>query len=64
MLNLLKETMSEDKTIFVMNHAEMADDFFKFKIRVKLESKKMVTQNKRNREDVVVKASKYELVKF
>lgn len=64
MLNLLKETMSEDKTIFVMNHAEMADDFFKFKIRVKLESKKMVTQNKRNRENVVVKASKYELVKF
>ena len=64
MLNLLKETMSEGKTIFVMNHAEMADDFFKFKIRVKLESKKMVTQNKRNREDVVVKASKYELVKF
>ena len=64
MLNLLKETMSEDKTIFVMNHAEMADDFFKFKIRVKLESKKMVTQNKRNCEDVVVKASKYELVKF
>ena len=64
MLNLLKETMSEDKTIFVMNHAEMADDFFKFKIRVKLESKKMVTQNKRNHEDVVVKASKYELVKF
>ena len=64
MLNLLKETMSEDKTIFVMNHAEMADDFFKFKIRVKLESKKTVTQNKRNREDVVVKASKYELVKF
>lgn len=64
MLNLLKETMSEDKTIFVMNHAEMADDFFKFKIRVKLESKKMVTQNKRNREDIVVKASKYELVKF
>ena len=64
MLNLLKETMSEDKTLFVMNHAEMADDFFKFKIRVKLESKKMVTQNKRNREDVVVKASKYELVKF
>ena len=64
MLNLLKETMSEDKTIFVMNHDEMADDFFKFKIRVMIESKKMVTQNKINREDVVVKASKYELVKF
>ena len=29
MLNLLKDTMSNDKTIFVMNHAEMADDFTK-----------------------------------
>ena len=64
MLNLLKETMSEDKTIFVMNHAEMADDFFKYKIRVKLEPRKMISQNKKNKETVVVKASKYELIKF
>ena len=64
MLNLLKETMSEDKTIFIMNHAEMADDFFKFKIRVKLEQKKMITQNKKNHTDVIVKASKYELIQF
>ena len=64
MLNLLKDTMSNDKTIFVMNHAEMADDFFKYKIRVKLEPRKMISQNKKNKETVVVKASKYELVKF
>ena len=64
MLNLLKDTMSNDKTIFVMNHAEMADDFFKYKIRVKLEPRKMISQNKKNKETVVVKASKYELIKF
>ena len=64
MLNLLKDTMSNDKTIFVMNHAEMADDFFKYKIRVKLEPRKMILQNKKNKETVVVKASKYELIKF
>ena len=64
MLNLLKDTMSNDKTIFVMNHAEMADDFFKYKIRVKLEPRKMISQNKKNKETAVVKASKYELIKF
>lgn len=64
MLNLLKDTMSNDKTIFVMNHAEMADDFFKYKIRVKLEPRKIISQNKKNKETVVVKASKYELIKF
>ena len=64
MLNLLKDTMSNDKTIFVMNHAEMADDFFKYKIRVKLEPRKMISQNKKNKETVVVKASKYELTKI
>lgn len=64
MLNLLKETMSEEKTIFVTNHAEMADDFFKFKIRVKLEQKKMVPQIHKEKNEVIVKASKYELIKF
>ena len=64
MLNLLKDTMSNYKTNFVMNHEEMADDFFKYKIRVKLEPRKMISQNKKNKETVVVKASKYELIKF
>lgn len=64
MLNLLKETMSEDKTIFVINHAEMADDFFRFKIRVKLDQIKIKSQTKKNKEEVVVKASKYELINF
>ena len=61
MLNLLKETMSEDKAIFVINHAEMADDYFKHKIRVHLENKKIVSVSKKKNEDVLVKASVYEL---
>lgn len=64
MLNLLKETMSEDKTIFVTNHAEMADDFFKFKIRVKLEQRKMNSAVRKSKEEIIIKASKYELIKF
>ena len=61
MLNLLKETMSEDKAIFVINHAEMADDYFKHKIRVHLENKKIISVSKKKNEDVLVKASVYEL---
>lgn len=61
MLNLLKETMSEDKTIFVINHAEMADDYFKHKIRVYLEPKKIISASKKKNEDILVKASKYEM---
>ena len=62
MLTLLKETMSEDKTIFITNHAEMADDYFKHKIRVHLENKKMISSVKKNKEEVTIKASKYELI--
>ena len=28
MLSILKETLSENRTIFVINHAEMQDDYF------------------------------------
>ena len=61
MLNLLKETMSEDKAIFVINHAEMADDYFKHKIRVCIEPKKIISASKKKNEDILVKASKYEM---
>jgi chromosome segregation ATPase len=58
MLMLLKESvLSEDRTIFVINHSEMADDFFNHKIRVKLERKKIPGKKD---EDYIVKASKYE----
>ena len=57
MLSLIKENFEEDKSVFIMNHAEMSDDFFKHKIRVSLVSKK-ITVKKQG--DIVVNASKYE----
>jgi len=63
MLTLLKETMSPEKTIFITNHAEMADDYFKHKIRVHLENKKIKPQIKKtNNNETIIKASKYELI--
>ena len=60
MLSLLNETMDSNKTVFIINHAEMQDDFFKHKIRVKLEKKKLISASQRKRETVIVQASKYE----
>lgn len=60
MLSLLNETLAKDnKTVFVINHAEMNDDYFSHKIRVSLENKK--ARNQKNKE-FVVKASKYEQI--
>ena len=58
MLTLLKDNLRENRTIFVVNHAEMADDFFDHKIRVKLETKKIIEK----KEPVLVYASKYEKI--
>lgn len=55
MLSLLKETLSEDRTIFIINHAEMQDDYFDHKIRVNLEKKKIEFK----KEEIIVKSSKY-----
>jgi len=60
MLSLLKENLSNDKTIFIINHAEMQDDYFDHKIRVKLEKKKIISASQKKGEDVIVQASKYE----
>lgn len=54
MLTVLKETLCENRTIFVVNHAEMPDDFFNHKIRVTLNSK--------NIEDYKIKYSKYDKI--
>ena len=63
MLNLLNETMVKNKSIFVVNHAEMADDYFDHKIRVHLENKKMTYNiNKKETETIVIKCSKYEQI--
>ena len=58
MLSLLNENLTENRTIFVVNHAEMADDFFNHKIRVKLETKKIIEK----KEPVIIYASKYEKI--
>ena len=56
MLRLLKENLFDNKSIFVINHAEMQDDFFNHKIKVVLENKKIT---KKKDEEVIVKSSKY-----
>lgn len=60
MLNLLKDTLSENRTIFVVNHSEMSDDFFNHKIRVHLNTKRITDAKKK--EEVSVKCSKYEQI--
>ena len=64
MLTLLNESMDRNNSIFVINHAEMQDDYFKHKIRVTLQNKKIVSASKKAGEDIIVKASKYELIDF
>ena len=65
LLSILKETL-KDKTVFVVNHAEMMDDFFDHKYRVYLVNKKItsITKSKRTEisKEVIVKSSKYEKV--
>lgn len=58
MLELLKNNLKEGRTIFVVNHAEMADDYFDHKIRVKLEKHKIMEK----KEQIVVYSSKYEKI--
>ena len=63
LLGILKETL-KDKTVFVVNHAEMMDDFFDHKYRVYLVKKKITSSSKSKKSDkeVIVKNSKFELV--
>ena len=58
MLGLLKENLREGRSIFVVNHAEMADDYFDHKIRVRLETRKIIEK----KEPVVIYSSKYEKI--
>ena len=59
MLGLIKENFKEDKSVFIMNHAEMSDDYFKHKIRVSLQQRK-ITVKKLG--DIVVKKSIYDQI--
>jgi len=59
MLGLIRDTWSSEKTIFIINHAEMNDDYFNHKIRVGLINKKI---NVKKLGDIVVKSSRYEQI--
>lgn len=58
MLTLLSDTLKDNRTIFVVNHAEMQDDYFEHKIRVHRENKKIIDK----KEEIIVKSSKYEQI--
>lgn len=60
MLNLLKDNLCDNRAIFVVNHAEMPDDFFAHKIRVSIVRKRV--EDYKKKEDVIVNASKYEKI--
>lgn len=62
MLALLNDSMAKDRTIFVINHAEMNDDYFSHKIKVSLENKKITVGTGKKEKEFVVKSSKYEKV--
>ena len=64
MLSVLKESMSEGKSMFIVNHAEMNDDYFDHKIRVSLKNYRVRVQLKKKDEpkDVIVRASNYEKI--
>ena len=62
MLALLNDSMAKDRTIFVINHAEMNDDHFSHKIKVRLENKKITVGTGKKEKEFVVKSSKYEKV--
>ena len=65
MLSTFKESLSEGRTIFIVNHGEMRDEAFDHKIRVSLINKKIEKQNIKKSlcgGNVIVHASKYEQI--
>lgn len=65
MLSTFKESLSEGRTIFTVNHGEMRDESFDHKIRVSLINKKIEKQNIKKSlcgGNVIVHASKYEQI--
>lgn len=61
MLSLLNETIGKNKSVFIINHAEMQDDYFAHKIRVKQINKELKS-TKKGVGIVSISPSKYELV--
>ena len=71
MLNTIKETLSHGRSVFVINHAEMADDFFNHKIRVSLRNKNVKLARKKLKkavetgsDQIVARATHFEVIHF
>lgn len=63
MLSILKESTGADKSVFIINHAEMGDDMFAHKIHVSRKAVKAHIEGKRKESvEVRVKASYYEQI--
>lgn len=66
MLSMLNDNLAkEGRSVFVVNHAEMQDDYFNHKIRVRLENKKIIAAKRKKTElerIALCHASKYEFV--
>ena len=60
MLELLNDTVGKQKSVFIINHAEMADDYFSHKIKVYQVNKQV--ENAKSGNNVIMKASKYDIL--
>ena len=70
-LNVLTENIKDDKTIFIINHSEMSDSFFKHKIRVHLKNKVIKLSKAKLKKavetgdtEIVAYSSEYETIHF
>lgn len=65
MLEMISKNMAKDRTVLVINHGPMADDWFKNKIRVNIVNQKIEKENIKkslSSGSVIVHASKYEQI--
>ena len=71
MLGVLTESLANERCVFVINHAEMADDFFNHKIRVRLVNKNVTLSKKKLKkavdtgsDKIVARATTFEVIHF
>ena len=71
MLIVLTESLANERCVFVINHAEMADDFFNHKIRVRLVNKNVTLSKKKLKkavdtgsDKIVARATTFEVIHF
>lgn len=65
MLEMINKNMSKSRTVFIINHGPMADDWFSHKLRVTLTNQKIEKENIKKSlsgGNVIVHASKYEQI--